>query len=202
MILSFVEIKDAILMALSSLRSNKLRSGLTILGVMVGVSSVIGMAAIIDGLNGAMDEEIDALGSNVIWITKFAPNVDRDDLTEEDRNRPYITEGEADAILENCEFVDGVSPQNYYFQPGGNEAKYKNNKFSNPQLMGTWPDYVTVNNKIVTSGRFISYTDQQFRAMVCVIGADVASTLFNQEDPLEKEIRVNGNKYRVIGVLE
>ena len=202
MLLSFVEIKDAIVMALTAIRMNKLRSGLTILGVMVGVSSVIGMAAIIDGLNGAMDEEIDQLGSNVIWITKFHPNVDRDDLTEEDRNRPPITEGEAHAILENCYYVDGVSPQNYYFRPGGNEAKYKNNKFSRPRYMGTWPDFITVNNKALESGRFLSHADEQFRAMVCVIGYDVARTLFPEEYAVNKEIRVNGNKFRVIGVLE
>ena len=79
----------------------------TILGVMVGVSSVIGMAAIIDGLNGAMNEEIDSLGSNVIWITKFEQNVDRSKLSDEDRNRPPITENEAHVILTNCDCASG-----------------------------------------------------------------------------------------------
>ncbi|HKK21823.1 MAG TPA: ABC transporter permease, partial [candidate division Zixibacteria bacterium] len=73
--LTWVEIKDGILMALSAIRGNKLRAILTILGVMVGVSSVIGMASIIDGLDGAMNKEIDNLGSNVIWITKYPPQV-------------------------------------------------------------------------------------------------------------------------------
>lgn len=189
-------------MALSAIKATKLRAGLTILGVMVGVSSVIGMAAIIDGLNGAVDEEIDALGSNVIWITKFAPNVDHDDLSDEDRNRPPITEEEAHVIMNNCAYVDGVSPQNYYFRPGGNEAKYKNRKFNNPSYFGTWPDFTKVNNKSVTAGRFISQTDEQFRAMVCVLGEDVAKTLFEAESPIDKEIRVNGDKFIVIGVIE
>ena len=127
--MTWVEFKDGILMALSAIRSNKLRAGLTILGVMVGVSSVIGMASIVDGLNGAMNEEIDSLGSNIIWVTKFAPNTDFDNLTDEERNRDPITEGEARVIQENCIYIDGVSPQNYYFQRGGNEAKYKNRKY-------------------------------------------------------------------------
>ncbi len=202
MILSWVEIKNSIMLALSSIRGNKFRSGLTILGVMVGVSSVIGMAAIIDGLNGAMNEEIDSLGSNVVWITKFDQNVDRSKLTDEDRNRPPITEDEAYAILANCEFVEGVSPQNYYFKPGGNEAKFENKKFNNPRLMGTWPDFIKVNNKTLQSGRFFSKVDEQTRAMACVIGSDVKKTLFENKRAVGKEIRVNGNKFVVVGVLE
>jgi len=88
MLLTPIEIKDAILMALSSLRANKLRSVLTILGVMVGVGSVIGMAAVINGLNGAAESEIDRMGTNIIEVDRFGPNTDREQLSEEDRNRP------------------------------------------------------------------------------------------------------------------
>ncbi len=202
MILSWTEIKNSISLALSSIRGNKLRSGLTILGVMIGVSSVIGMAAIIDGLNGAMNNEIDSLGSNVIWITKYEQNVDRSKLSDEDRNRPDVTENEANAILANCNYVEGVSPQNYYFKQGGNEVKFKNRKFNDPSLMGTWPDYLKVNNKTIKSGRFFSKIDEHTRAMVCVIGADIKDILFPEENAENKEIRVNGNKFTVIGVLD
>lgn len=202
MILTYVEVRDAIEMALGSLKANKLRAGLTILGVMIGVSSVIGMASIINGLNGAMDKEIDALGSNVIWVTKYAPNVDHDQLTDEDRNRPPITSGEAETVLANCPSVDGVSPQNYYFKPGGNDVKYKNRKGNRPMIMGTWPDFLRVNNRSVGAGRFLSESDQQFRLSVCVIGADLATTLFDEDDPIGKDIRVNGNLFTVLGVFE
>lgn len=189
-------------MALSAIKANKLRAGLTILGVMVGVSSVIGMASIVDGLDGAMNQEIDNLGSNIITVTKFHPNVDYDNLTDEERNRPSITEGEAQAIIDNCTYVQGVSPQNYYFQPGGNVAKYKNRKFSRPSLMGTWPDFIGVNNKNLTEGRFITDTDEQFRLMICVIGSDIKDVLFEKDSAIGKEIRVNGNKFQVVGVFE
>lgn len=202
MLLTSVEIKDAILMALSAIRSNKLRAGLTILGVMVGVSSVIGMASIIDGLNGAMNEEIDKIGSNVITVTKFSPGVDHDDLTDEQRNRPPIGLGEAKAILENCDFIDGVSPQNYRFKRGGNEAKYSNRKFTRPTFMGTWPAFIKVNNKNMEEGRFISELDEQARLMVCVVGYDVADVLFEGTTAVGREIRVNGYKMQVIGVFE
>ncbi|KAA3634188.1 MAG: hypothetical protein DWP97_07640 [Calditrichaeota bacterium] len=203
MILTFVEIKDAIIMALTALRSNKLRSGLTILGVMVGVSSVIGMAAIIDGLNGAMDQEIDQLGSNIIMVSRFKSNVDWDELTPEQRNRPQIEEGEALAIKENCPLIDGVAPQNHYYVNGGNEAKFKNRKYVSPQVIGSWPDYIKVNNKEISEGRFITNLDNQIRLMVCVIGADVRETLFPYgEDAVGQQIRVNGSRFEVIGVME
>jgi putative ABC transport system permease protein len=153
-------------------------------------------------LNGAAEEEIDRIGSNIIMVTKFAPGEDRDRLTDDERNRPPITVAEAEAILANCPTVSGVAPHNYYFRPGGNEAKYKNRKFNRPSFNGTWPDYIRVRDKELASGRFLDATDLQFRRMVCVIGADVATTLFPQEEAVGKEIRLNGDKFEVIGVFE
>ena len=202
MLLTVSEIRDAILMALESIRANKFRAFLTVLGVMIGVSSVIGLAALIGGLNGAAQQEIDRIGSNIIMVSRFRPDENREDLSAEDRNRPPITVGEAEAILKNCKYVDGVAPQNYYYAPGGNVAKYKNRKFSQPMFNGTWPDYIKVRDKDVSMGRFISEVDLQNRLMVCVIGDDIKRTLFEGENPVGKEIRVNGDKFRVIGVHE
>lgn len=203
MLLTWVEVREAVAMALGSLRANKFRAFLTILGVMIGVGSVIGMASIINGLNGQMNEEIDQIGSNVIMITKFAPNTNHEDVDESERNRPPITVGEARAVMENCPTVEGVSPQNYYFRPGGNEVKYKNRKANRPRIMGTWPDFLRVNNRNLTEGRFLTATDEQFRVMVVVVGADIAEVLFERgEHPVGQEIRVNGNVFEVVGVLE
>lgn len=202
MILTPVEIKDAVLMALNSVKSSKLRSFLTILGVMIGVSSVIGLASIINGLDAAFNQEIDAMGSNSIMVTKFPFDVDYSQLSEEDRNRSPITIGEAKAIEKNCLHVDGISPQNYYFKRGGNEVKYKNRKGNNPYLMGTWADYLKVNNSSIIKGRFITATDVHVRAMVCVLGYNLAKSLFENENPIGKPIRANGKELEVIGVLE
>ncbi|MGH8015436.1 MAG: ABC transporter permease, partial [Candidatus Zixiibacteriota bacterium] len=166
MLLSPVEIKNAILMALGSLRANKFRAFLTVLGVMVGVSSVIGMASVVNGLEVAAEQEVDRMGSNIITVQKFGENVDWDNLTDEERNRAPITAGEAETIMKNCPTVEGVAPRNYYFQPGGNEARYMNRKFNSPYFLGTWPDYVKVRDKSVQSGRFLSEIDQQHRLMV------------------------------------
>ncbi|MEW5993346.1 MAG: ABC transporter permease [Candidatus Zixiibacteriota bacterium] len=200
MLLTSIEIKDSILMALSSLRSNKLRSFLTILGVTIGVIAVIALASIIGGLDKAMEEEIDNLGSNIIMVTKFPWDTDWDELTEEQRNRPPITEGEARAILANCPSVHGVSPQNY--SPTSDVIKYKSRKANRGRILGTWPDYIRVNNSFVRIGRFLNDTDEQFRRQVCVLGYEVAEALFPAEDPLDAEIRVNAQKFTVVGVLE
>lgn len=202
MILTPVEIKDSIMMALSSIRANKMRAGLTILGVMIGVASVISLASIINGLDEAMNNEIDAWGSNSFYITRYAFDVDRSKLSDEDRNRSPITVGEADAINKNCPSVDGVSPQNYHFAPGGNDVKYKNRKGNRSYLMGTWPDYIKVNNLNMQAGRFITEMDQHSSAMICVIGHDLSETLFETGNPLEKVIRVNGDRFTVVGVFE
>lgn len=201
MLLSVVEVREAVLMALGSLRANKLRSGLTILGVMVGVASVIAMASIVDGLNKAAQNDINSLGSNVIYITKFDFNVDEDELSADERNRKPITVAEAKALMERAALIDGVCPQNFYFKPGGNEVKYRSNKASNPQLFGTWPDYLKVRDKSMDKGRFLSQVDEQFRSMNCVLGSDLAKTLFPDEDPIDKVIRVNGRAITVVGVL-
>ncbi len=202
MLLSPVEMRDAVIMAMSSVRGNKFRSILTIMGVLVGVAAVISMASVIDGLNGAAQSEIDRMGSNVIMVNKFPQGVNHEDLTEDERNRPPITIGEAQTILANCPSVDGVAPHNYYFRPGGNEAKYNNRKFNNPNFNGTWPDYVKVRAKNVSSGRFLDQTDLQYRRMVCVLGSGVAEVLFPGEDAVGKMMRLNGDEFEVIGIFE
>lgn len=202
MLLTSTELINAIRMALDSVRANKFRSFLTILGVMVGVAAVIAITSLVNGLNNAAENEIDSMGSNVIVVRRFAPNTDFDDLSDEERRRPDMTIGEAMAIKENCPAVDGVAPGNYYFRPGGNEAKYKNRKFNNPNLMGTWPDFAKVHDREMAQGRFINELDEQYRQMVCVIGSEIASTLFPGGGAVGSEIRVNGDKFQVVGVVE
>lgn len=200
--LTWVEIRDSIAMGLGSLRANKLRSALTILGVMIGVASVIGLASIIDGLNSAVEGEIDTFGSNIIDIDRFPPGTDWDELTDAERNRPDMSTGEAEAIRDNCPTVEGVAPQNHYWAPGGNIIKYSNRKVSNVRYHGTWPDYLKVRDKNIIEGRFLSEIDVQTRAMVCVLGSMVAQSLFEEEPAVGKEVRLNRDRFMVIGVFE
>src|SRR5882757_5189176 len=105
----FDDIKESALMAFDTLRANKLRSSLTILGVSVGVITVIFMVSIIQGLNKAFAEQIEALGSNAIWATKFDPSCDHQP-TAEDLPRKDLTPAAADAIRNEAPSAAGVSP--------------------------------------------------------------------------------------------
>jgi putative ABC transport system permease protein len=200
--ISMVEIRDGILLALDSLRNNKFRAGLTILGVLIGTAAVIGMASIISGLDKMVMNEIETLGSNVLYVTRFAPDVNYDQLTDEERNRKPIDYEATLAVKEGCPSVTAVAPQNHYRAQGGNVVKYKGNQANQPDLFGTLPDYIKVSNRAVGRGRFINEFDMERRAMVCVIGSDVAKALFPYEDPLNKDIRANSRLLRVIGVME
>lgn len=203
MFMTTVELRDAIIMALSSLRQNKLRSFLTILGVMIGVSSVIGLASVINGLNGAIEQEIEQFGSTtIIDIDRFPPDTDWDDLTEEERRRPFMEVGEAMAIKENCPSVDGVAPMNHYWAPGGNVVKYGSKKATQVEFIGTWPDYLKVKAKDMAEGRFISEVDLRQRGWVCVIGNSIATTLFEHQSGVGRQVRLNGREFTVIGVFE
>ncbi len=197
-----VEMKDGVILALGSIWGNKFRSSLTILGVLIGVWSVIAMTSLIKGLDNAVQGSIDELGSNVIFVDRFPPETNYDDLTDEERNRKYMTIEEANAIRENCPAVAAVSPENHYWAPGGNVVKYKGKQANRPAIVGVVPDYQKVNNATVSSGRFISDIDNDFRARVCVLGTTVKDALFPEEDPIGKQIRVNNYRFTVIGVRE
>lgn len=199
---TIVEFKEGISLALDSLKANKFRSFMTILGVFIGVASVIAMASIIAGLDNQVTKEIEGLGSNSIFVTKFPPDTDYGKLTEEERNRKPIDYEATQAILKNCPSVNGVAPQNYYRARGGNIVKYKNNQANSPSFFGTLPAYPQVTTRNIARGRFFNQLDMQRRAMVCVIGDDVAKALFPTGDPLLKQIRVNNRPFTVIGVME
>jgi putative ABC transport system permease protein len=201
--MTFIELKEGVILAFDALKSNKFRSGLTILGVLIGVWSVIAMTSLVNGLDGAVQESIDDLGSNVIYVTTYPPDTDFDDLSEEERNRKDMTTEEALAIKASCPSVRAVSPENYYHRlRGGNSIKYRGRKANRPTIVGVWPDYQKVHNTNVRMGRFISQVDEATRAQVCVLGSDVAETLFPEEDPIGKEVRANNWRFTVVGVLE
>lgn len=202
MISRLVQLKEGIIIALGSIRSNKLRSFLTILGVLIGVASVIGMVSLIEGLNSAVKGEVEGLGSNLIFVSRYEPNTDYDELDDEERHRKPITKSEAEAILANAPSISAVSPQDYIRLRGGNVVKYMDKKAQNPRLFGTWPSYQDVNQHFTDNGRFFTESENTHKARVAVIGSDLANGLFGPIDPVGKELIVNNVKFQVVGVLE
>jgi len=203
--MNLFEIKESMLMAWASLKSNKMRSFLTILGVLIGVTAVIGMVSIIQGLNNSMAKQIESLGSNAIYVTKFKIGIRLGNISEEERKRKEITFEDAMAVREYCPSVSEVSPQNW--GPGSHIAKFGKEEDTRFELIGVLPEYEVVNNNFVKEGRFFTDSDVNYRAEVVVLGPDVKERLFPYLDPIGKEILLGGatfspKKFTVIGVME
>ena len=192
------DIKESALMAVDTLRANKLRSSLTILGVSVGVITVIFMVSIIQGLNKAFADQIESLGSNTIFVSKFEPSFGRPPSPEE-VHRKDLTMDDADALRREAPSIAGVSPIHRMIAA---TMRYQEKQTDTPILLGVTPYYEFVHTQYVASGRFINDIDMQDRSNVCIIGVDVKRALFPFEDPLDKEVRINGNPFRIIGVME
>ena len=195
--MTFDGLKESALMALDTLRANKLRSALTILGVGVGVLTVIFMVSIIQGLTKAFAEQIEALGSNTIFISKFEPSFGRPPGPEE-RQRKELTMDDG-AALRSISGVAGVSP---IHRAIASTARYQDKQTDTPVLIGATTYYEFVHTAYVGRGRFLTDLDLDTRANVCVLGLDAVNALFPYEDPLDKEIKIDGNQYRVVGVME
>lgn len=192
------DIKESAVMALDTLRANKLRSSLTILGVSVGVITVIFMVSIIQGLNKAFADQVESLGSNTIFISKFDPRFGRPPGPEE-IHRKDLTMEDAEALRREAPSIVGVSPIHRKLAA---TVRYQDKQSDTPILLGVTPFYEFVHTQYVASGRFINDIDMQDRSNVVIIGVDLKRALFPYEDPVDKEVRINGNPYRVIGVME
>jgi putative ABC transport system permease protein len=194
----FEDVKESALMAIDTLRTNKLRSALTILGVSVGVVTVIFMVSIIQGLNKAFADQIESLGSNTIFVSKFEPSFGRPPGPDE-IHRKDLTMDDVEALRTEAPSIVGVSPIHRMLAA---TVRYQDKQTDTPILFGVTPYYEFVHTQYVASGRFISDIDMQDRSNVVILGVDVKQALFPYEDALDKEVRIEGSPYRVIGVME
>lgn len=192
------DIKESALMAFDTLRANKLRSSLTILGVGVGVLTVIVMVSFIQGLNKAFADQIESLGSNTIFVSKFEPSFGRPPGPDE-IHRKDLTMDDAEALRQEAPSIVGVSPVRRMLAA---TVRYQDKQTDTPILFGVTPYYEFVQTQYVAAGRFVNDIDLQDRSNVLILGVDVKQALFPYEDAVDKEVRVNGNPYRVIGVME
>jgi len=193
--------REVLGMAFDSIRTHKLRSFLTVLGIVIGVMTVIGMVSVIQGLNKSFLAELEAAGSDLILIQKFDP-VQVGERTEEERKRKDLTFDDADAILKNCPLVKSVavSLTASLFEPL--EVKYRNASSDNSIVIGinaTWP--VVYSIYLPREGRFLTPSEILRSSRSCVLGSELADILFPHTNPLEKEIRIGAEKFTVVGVL-
>lgn len=191
------DIKESALMAIDTLRVNKLRSSLTILGVSVGVITVIFMVSIIQGLNKAFADQVESLGSNTIFISKFDPSFGRPPGPDEIHRKDL---GMADAeALREAPSIAGVSPIRRKLSA---TVRYQDKQTDTPIMLGVTPFYEFVHTQYVATGRFVNDLDMQDRSNVVILGVDAKRALFPYEEAVDKDVRIDGNPYRVIGVME
>jgi putative ABC transport system permease protein len=156
------------------------------------------MVSIIQGLNKAFADQIESLGSNTIFVSKFEPSFGRPPGPEE-IHRKDLTMADAEALRNEAPSIAGVSPAARMLS---STMRYQDKQTDTPILFGVTPYYEFVQTQYVSTGRFISEIDMQDRSNVVILGVDVKQALFPYEDPLDKEVRINGSPFRVIGVME
>ncbi|MGD9344462.1 MAG: ABC transporter permease [Candidatus Aminicenantes bacterium] len=196
-------INEIFQMAFDSLRSNKLRSFLTLLGIMIGVMTVIGMVSVIQGLNRAFLADLESVGSDIIAVAKYEPGIQMGDRSEEERQRKDFTIEDAMAIEEECSLVKAVAVDIVVNVFEDVTIKYQNTKAQDAIILGMnekWPDVLTIYRPV--TGRFITKADVDHRAKICVLGAELNETLFPHSEAVGKEIRIGPEKFLVVGVLE
>ncbi|MEW6455199.1 MAG: ABC transporter permease [Acidobacteriota bacterium] len=197
-------IRELLSISFSTLKSHKLRSLLTVVGVMIGVMTVIGMVSVIEGINRSFMQSLQSIGSSLIFISKHEPGIRVGRMSEEERTRKGFTYEDAIAIERLCPSVGEVTYQHYYslFDYGSLTVKYRNERLQNPSFLGVNSEYLEVFENPVKDGRFFTKEEMLRRVNVCVLGMEIVEALFPHSDPIGKEIMIGNDKFRVIGYFE
>jgi putative ABC transport system permease protein len=200
--MSLADTNEAIGMAMDTLRTNKLRSGLTMLGIMIGVATVILISSVINGLSSNVNGLIKSLGSNVFWVFRFPVFGSRPTTEMLARKQLTYEDGEAMKVLRH---VVAVVESQQYFTPAGSRGsfsvKYGGHKVQNTTLQGESEDQPVVYDFDIVQGRYFNGQEAQRAANVVVLGSDTAAELFGNDPAVGKEVEIDGDVFTVVGVL-
>ena len=195
--------KESVHMALETLRKNKLRSGLTVLGISIGIATVILISSAINGLNSNIDQFVKTLGTNDLWVFRFDPWGHR--LTTEELNRKQLSydDGVAMRVLPHVVAVDpAVTYQNFQMGIGNVSLKAGTHKIQNTIIYGDTSEVKRTNDIELIEGRMWTEVEEERNASVVVLGHDAAEDLFPDGSPIGKDIESGGDVFTVIGVLD
>ncbi len=195
-------------MALGTLRENKMRSFLTVLGVVIGITALLSVVSILVGVYGDVNAYLTDYGPETLFIFRFDPGIHTGRLTPDERTRKPLALEDAEAIEEFCPAVRAVTVSVFpRFEEEGPSrgpvtARYLSKEVSGIDYNGTLPSNEEVFNSKPERGRFFSDAENMHRSDVAIIGPDIAKTLYPEGEPLGKPILIDGVSYEVIGVLE
>ena len=183
-------------LSLETFRTHRMRSFLTALGIIIGVMTVIAIVSLIQGMNYEVEKQISSLGSNTVFVQKFAFGMGRVDWDEINK-RPNLTMEDALAISQ-LPSIDKVAPSR---SRRISKITWRGNKVTNVDLTGSTPALSLIGNYAVETGRFINSDDSLRRHSVCVVGGYIVDNLFPTETPLGKRLVMDGKSYIIVGVL-
>jgi putative ABC transport system permease protein len=187
--------------AFLAVRTHKLRAFLTVLGIVVGVATVIAMVSIVTGFNNNMVRNFQSFGATLVQFQKYESRFGPGHRDESERRRKDLTYEDAVALKASIPEMRAVSAERYLWNTDVS-IKYRDNETTTPVIVGVIPDYSVANNHFIGYGRFVTESDFLHSSNVAVIGEDVRNILFPREDPLEKIVNFNGEEFIIIGILE
>jgi putative ABC transport system permease protein len=187
---------EAIRVALQSLWANKLRSVLTLLGVVIGIASVIAVVTFVSGINDYVAKKIFNLGADVFIVQKTSAVETNPDRFLEQEKRKNIGMDEYEAVKDACQHCDYVGAQ----MSSTGKVKRNEQSIENTNVQGITPSMATILDTDLSSGRMLNETDMDNHLQVAVVGTDIVDHLLPGIDPLGQEVRVDGWTYQVIGV--
>jgi len=189
---------NATLLAVQTIQAHKMRAFLTVLGVVIGTGTIIGVGAILTGFDASVTAVLSSFGPNSIIVFKFPAGVHVP--TPEERTRKDLTYENVTDIREKCDACEDVSPM-LFIEDNFISARYKGNDMFNIDLFGVEEAYAREGQVDMSQGRFFTEEESRSTAQVAVIGADVTKTLFANIDPIGKSIIVNGHQFEIVGTM-
>src|SRR5258707_832473 len=198
--MTWLAFTNGITLALQTIRSHKLRAFLTVLGVIIGTGTIIGVSAILTGFDTTVTGVLRSFGPNSIIVFKFPVGFRVGNLSPEERTRKSLTYDNALHIKERCKSMQDVSAM-LFSNRGMINARYKGNDMYDVNLMGVDEAYANAGQVDIHLGRFLAEQESRNRMPVTVIGADIEKGLFGTLDPLGKTISIDGHQFMVVGTM-
>ncbi len=193
-----MEVKEALMLAVQSLWANKMRTVLTLLGVVIGVASVIAVVTLVNGANMFVTKKFSSYGADVFTVTRFPQIITNSDDYVRFQKRKNVLFADYKYVQENCTKCAGMGAQ----QATVGKVVRGTQAITDAQIRGyTW-EMPRLQNLDVTVGRGLTATDEEHGSHVCIIGTDVQENLFPGVDPIGLELRADGTPYTVVGVVE
>ncbi len=189
--------------ALLAVRAHKLRASLTVLGIVVGVATVIAMVSIVTGFNNNMANTFQTFGATLVLFQKYEPRFGPGGPRPEgERRRKELTLEDAAALKADIPEMRAVSPARYLWDNSDYHIRYRDAEVQSPKISGVVEEYPIATNRPIAEGRFLTATEIEHAADVIVIGDEIRDRLFAREDALNKRVQLGHDSYTVVGVFE